>query len=200
MVVRALLLVAVVGILSGCAFGTDHVRLPALAIEGPPAQGDQVSVLVKDARADLSGSLVGFKRNGYGAKTGDVALVDKEVVADRISRDIVSILRARGLRAYEMSELPTERADAILGVELVSFLIDSKMGFWTGELQGMAVLRVKLTQAHSKKTVWDEVIRAEAKKEWLMAIVESDRQDVAGKLYSDLIEKLKRELPSEMPR
>jgi hypothetical protein len=200
MMIRALLLVAVVAILSGCAFGTDHVRLPALAIERPPAQGDQVSVLVKDARADLSGSLVGFKRNGYGAKTGDVSLMDKEVVADRISRDIVSILRARGLRAYEVSELLTERADAILGVELASFLIDSKMGFWSGELQGMAVLRVKLMRADSKKTVWDEVIRAEAKKDGLMAIVESDRQEVADKLYKDLIEKLRHQLPSEVPR
>jgi Uncharacterized lipoprotein len=197
-VLRALL--ALGGLfLGGCAFGTNRVTLPASAQASLPPQGEQVAVHVKDARADLSGAQVGFKRNGYGAKTGTVALSDNEILSDRIARDLTALLRQRGYRAFELKDLPAEQADLVLMGEVSSFLVDVKQGFWSGDLEAFAVIRLRAIQAHSRKPVWDDVVRVEAKK-GLMAVMESDHQEVIEQLYASLVKKLQAELPSEFPR
>jgi hypothetical protein len=90
--------------LAGCAFGTNHVALPPTATVAMPTNGGPIAVQVRDVRGELSGGQVGFKRNGYGAKTGGVALLGNEALADRLSRDIVSVLRSKGYRAQELRD------------------------------------------------------------------------------------------------
>lgn len=197
---RYVVIAALAAATSGCAFGINYVTLPSALSAPLPAAGDQVAVQVKDGRADLSGSQVGFKRNGYGAKTGSVELRDKEILTERLARDLVALLRERGYRAFGVRELPTERADLLVNAEITSFIVDIKMGFWSGELQAFSVLRLRAMQAHSRRFVWEDIVRAETRKTGLMAIVEDDHQEVVEALYKATLEKLRGELPAEFPR
>ena len=189
----AMLAVALLS-LSGCAFGTNRVTLPAMVMIPLPASGDQLTVQVRDGRADLSGSQVGFKRNGYGAKTGTVVLADNEALTDRLTRDLVVLLRERGVRAHDSTTLPAGRANVIVAVEITSFLVDSKMGVFRGSLQSFAVLRVRMVSVPMKQTVWEEIIRAEAVKKRLTFVTEEDHQKVVEQLYRTLLDKLRDEL------
>lgn len=124
-------LVVLLAMLTGCAFGTNHVNLSPIPATASPNGGPRTQVKTRDARAETSGATVGFKRNGYGAKTGDVKLANDQLLADRLQGDVVSILRERGYRAGADdpdSELHCE-------LEIVSFSVDVKQGFWSGALE-----------------------------------------------------------------
>lgn len=184
--------------LGGCAFGTNYVNLPT-TVAGPlPASGDHVVVQVTDARSDLSGAEVGFKRNGYGAKTGSVELSGKEILADRLARDVVALLRERGYRAYEAKDLAAAQAEIAFGTEIASFSVDVKHGFWSGTLQGNAVLRVRVMDK-TRRIVWEALIRATREK-GVMTVVESDHQEIVEGLYKELLLRLRGELPAQFPR
>src|SRR5262245_3680089 len=86
-------------VVAGCPFRTNPVPLPRTAETAEPEQGAVMRVVVRDARPDVSGAQVGFKRNGYGSKTGSVELERGEPVADVLAHDLVALLRERGYRA-----------------------------------------------------------------------------------------------------
>src|SRR5262245_24464490 len=125
---RPILWVALAATFTGCAFGTNHVRLPEMPPAALPEQGTTIRVSVKDARGDLNAAQVGFKRNSYGAKTGDVQLAQGEALAAKLERDLVSILRERGYRAVGSSGAGTP-ADLECECEILSFVVDVKQGF-----------------------------------------------------------------------
>src|SRR5262249_17315898 len=131
---RRLLLLPGFLVLAGCAFGTNRVNLAAVPSSAMPADGPTTPVEVRDARAELNGTTVGFKRNGYGAKTGSVELANKQPLAERVRSDLISVLRERGYRAG----LEESAADLRFDAEILSFIVDVKQGFWSGSLEGLS--------------------------------------------------------------
>jgi uncharacterized lipoprotein YajG len=176
--------------LTGCAFGTNRVTLSPLAAAPAPADGPLVQVQARDARAEMSGAIVGFKRNGYGAKTGDVQLANNEPLAQRLQTDVVSILRERGYRA-DLDASSELRCD----VEIVSFSVDVKQGFWTGSLEGIAAVRIKIADRATGREVWSDIVRGEDTKKGIAVVSGGDHQQVVERLYSNLITNLRVAVP-----
>lgn len=193
---RVLAAAAAAILASGCAFGTNHVKLAPTQIAGTPEQGTSVRVSVKDARSEVSGAQVGFKRNGYGAKTGSVELADGEQVAARIERDLVSLLRERGYRALSIGEDTTEGTDRLTcNAEVLSFIVDVKQGFWSGSLEGLGAVRVDIIDERTGRTVWHDIVRGDYTKSGLQFVSAEDHQEVVGRMYALLISNMKSAIP-----
>ena len=184
-------LVVLFALLTGCAFGTNHVNLSPIPTTALPAGGPRTQVQTRDARAEMSGATVGFKRNGYGAKTGDVKLANDQTLADRLQGDVVSILRERGYQAGADdpgSELHCE-------LEVVSFSVDVKQGFWSGALEGIAAVRIKIVDQAAGREIWNDIVRGENTKSGLQFVSGSDHQEVVEKLYSNLMVNIRAAVP-----
>jgi hypothetical protein len=181
----------------GCSFGTTYVTLPAAPSTADPALGEALSVQVKDGRAELSGGQVATKHSWYGAKTGDVALSDNVVLTERVAIDLIGILRERGYRAFDVKRLPIGQADLAVMAEITNFFI--AVSYWTGELEGFAVVRVRALNP-SGRLLWEDIIRAEYRKTDVRAIVTSDHQAIVEGLYLEMRKKLRDEIPRVFPR
>ena len=178
-------------LLTGCAFGTNHVNLSPISATAAPEVGPRTQVQTRDARAEMSGATVGFKRNGYGAKTGDVKLANDQPLSDRLQGDVLSILRERGYRAGTGdpdSELQCE-------LEIVSFSVDVKQGFWSGALEGIAAVRIKIVDRASGREIWNDIVRGENTKTGLQFVSGSDHQEVVERLYSNLMTNIRTAVP-----
>jgi hypothetical protein len=188
---NARLLVILFATLTGCAFGTNHVMLPPVVARAAPADGPRMQVQVRDARAEMSGATVGFKRNGYGAKTGDVQLANNQPLAQRLQDDVVSILRERGYRA----DVDDPSSELRCGVEIVSFSVDVKQGFWTGSLEGIAAVRINIVEQAAGREVWSDIVRGEDTKTGVMVVSGGDHQEVVERLYANLISNIRGAVP-----
>jgi len=158
-----------------------------------PASGSTVGVRVTDARPELSGAQVGVKRNGYGAKTGSVELAGGGLLSAILTTDLVSILRERGYRAESTSGDPP--AELNLTAEIVSFGVDNKTGFWSGSLEGIAVVRVTIVDARTGQQIWSDVVRSEASEDGLQFVSEVDHQKVVERLYDALLTSFRTAIP-----
>ena len=177
--------------LAGCAFGTDRVNLAGVPSIAMPADGPTTRLEVRDARAELSGATVGFKRNGYGAKTGSVELTNKQPLVDRVRSDMISILRERGYRAGSDESTAELRCEA----EILSFIVDVKQGFWSGSLEGLSAVRVTISEQETGRQVWSDVVRGEYDKTGLQFVSGGDNQEVAEKLYANLMTNMRAAIP-----
>lgn len=178
---------------SGCAFGTNHVTVRTLPMAALPSSGSTIGVRVTDARPELSGGQVGFKRNGYGAKTGSVELAGGSLLSSLLAGDLVSVLRERGYRAEVQGGSPSPELS--LTAEIVSFGVDTKTGFWSGSLEGNAVVRVTIVDARSGQQVWSDVVRSEAREDGIQYVSEVDHQAVVERLYEALLTSLRAAIP-----
>jgi uncharacterized lipoprotein YajG len=178
---------------TACAFGTNYVRLRPTVTTPLPNGGRDVAVEVKDSRPDLSGTQVGFKRNGYGAKTGSVELGGGITLSNSLANDTVVLLRQGGYRAKSVSEDLSRPASVVVKEDIVSFVVDNKMGMWSGAVEGVAVVRVDLEETAGRQS-WSDVVRAYAKKEGLQFASESDQQEVVSDLYRNLLSSLAAQL------
>lgn len=195
-----LLLIVMVGLaVGGCALGTNHVVLPATLAQEMPPTGDLLAVRVKDSRTDLSGAQVGFKRNGWGAKTGSVELADNESLARRLGRDLVAMSRARGFRASMGERAPQAPADVILDADISGFLVDAKIG-WTITLESLAVVKVAIVDARAQQPLWSDVVRVDGRKPDVYVVVGSDYQQMVEDLYARLVSALRAAIPPVVPR
>jgi hypothetical protein len=114
-----------------------------------------------------------------------------EPVADVLSRDLVSLLRERGYRAR------SDRGDEELrlNAELINFLIDTKQGFWSGSLEGIAVVKLQIVDTANGREVWSDVVRANHVKSGLQFTSEGDHQEVAERLYQELLTNIRAAVP-----
>ena len=191
---RRFFIFAVAFVASGCAFGTNRVRLPATAAVPIPDRGASMAVRVKDARPEVAGAQVGFKRNGYGAKTGSVELDHDEALADVLKRDLVAILRERGYRAQD-AQAGSEASDLLVDAEIVNFVIDVKQGFWSGAVEGIAVVRLTILDAPNRRQVLSDIARADYTKSGIQFVSEDDHQEVAENLYRRLLDNIRTAVP-----
>lgn len=195
-----LLLVVMVGLAAGgCALGTNYVVLPATLAPEMPATGGLLAVQVKDSRTDLSGGQVGFKRNGWGAKTGSVELANNELLAHRLGRDLVAISRAKGFRAFVGEPAYQGPADVILDTDISGFLVDAKIG-WTITLESLAVAKVAMVDARTQQLLWSDVVRVDGRKPDVYVVVGSDYQQMVEDLYARLVSALRAAIPPVVPR
>jgi hypothetical protein len=195
-----LLLVVMVGLAAGgCALGTNHVLLPATLTPEMPATGSLLAVRVKDSRTDLSGAQVGFKRNGWGAKTGSVELANNESLAHRLGRDLLAISRVKGFRASMSEPAPLEPAEVILDTDISTFLVDAKIG-WTITLESLAVVKVAMIDARTRQPLWSDVVRVDGRKPDVYVVVASDYQQMVEDLYARLVSALRAAVPAVVPR
>jgi Uncharacterized lipoprotein len=178
-------------VLAGCAFGTNRVNLAAVPSSAMPADGPTTPVEVRDARAELNGTTVGFKRNGYGAKTGSVELANKQPLAERVRSDLISVLRERGYRAG----LEESAADLRFDAEILSFIVDVKQGFWSGSLEGLSAVRVTIIEQGTGRQVWSDVVRGGYEKTGLQFVSADDHQEVVEKLYASLMTNMRAAVP-----
>ena len=195
-----LLLVVMVGLAAGgCALGTNYVVLPATLAPEMPGTGGLLAVQVKDSRTDLSGGQVGFKRNGWGAKTGSVELANNELLAHRLGRDLVAISRAKGFRAFVGEPAYQGPADVILDTDISGFLVDAKIG-WTITLESLAVAKVAMVDARTQQLLWSDVVRVDGRKPDVYVVVGSDYQQMVEDLYARLVSALRAAIPPVVPR
>jgi hypothetical protein len=196
---HVLLVVMVALAVGGCALGTNHVVLPAALTQEMPATGGLLAVRVKDSRTDLSGAQVGFKRNGWGAKTGSVELANNEPLAHRLGRDLVAISRAKGFRASIGEPAPQGPADVILDTDISGFLVDAKIG-WTITLESLAVVKVAMVDARTQQPLWSDVVRVDGRRPDVYVVVGSDYQQMVEDLYARLVWALRAAIPPVVPR
>jgi len=185
----------VVFALAGCAFGTDYIRLPTVSNIQAPEHGLKIAVQVRDGRADMSGTQIGFKRS-YGAKAGSVELEGGETLADRLAKELVALFRTRGYRASEGRPLPGDTdLDALF--EVSSFAVDTQMGFFMGDVLGFAVVRGRVVDVGAKRVLWEDIARAEYRKPQIVAygVTEDANKDAVRSLYQALIVKLRGIVP-----
>lgn len=195
-----LLLGVMVGLAAGgCALGTNYVVLPATLAPEMPATGALLAVQVKDSRTDLSGGQVGFKRNGWGAKTGSVELANNELLAHRLGRDLVAISRAKGFRAFVGEPAYQGPADVILDTDISGFLVDAKIG-WTITLESLAVAKVAMVDARTQQLLWSDVVRVDGRKPDVYVVVGSDYQQMVEDLHARLVSALRAAIPPVVPR
>lgn len=93
-----------------------------------------MAVQVRDVRSELSGAQVGYKRNGYGAKTGSVELSGNEALADRLARDVVNLLRSKGYRAQQLQKAPMQDGAFVFGTDVTTFVVGVKHGVFSGDV------------------------------------------------------------------
>jgi hypothetical protein len=164
-----------------------------------PATGSLLAVRVKDSRTDLSGAQVGFKRNGWGARTGSVELANSEPVAHRLGQDLVAISRAKGFRASTGEPAPQGPADVILDADISGFLVDAKIG-WTITLESLAVVKVAMVDARTQQPLWSDVVRVDGRRPDVYVVVGSDYQQMVEDLYARLVSALRAAFPPVVPR
>jgi len=100
-------------------------------------------------------------------------------------------LRERGYRAR------SDRGDEELrlNAELINFLIDTKQGFWSGSLEGIAVVKLQIVDTANGREVWSDVVRANHVKSGLQFTSEGDHQEVAERLYQELLTNIRAAVP-----
>ncbi len=165
-----------------------------------PEVGPLVTVQVEDSRRGSSGKgiaghEIGTKMKQFG-KPGTVDLKDKELLADHIGRDLVALLREHGYRANDVRELPVERADVAVTVEIMEF--DVGLGFY--KFRGASALRLRALRLPSRDQVWQGVVNAESSSaNFLPAVSAYDSpqfQEFTNGLYQSMFQKLREQLPS----
>jgi hypothetical protein len=72
-----------------------------------------------------------------------------------------------------------------------------KHGFFTGDMQGVGMLKVQVLQPQTRQVLWEDVVRAEYTKPDQMMALESDHQEVVEKLYVALLTTLLERIPPD---
>ncbi len=125
---RFLLLVAALGITSGCAFTPQVVQIqPELDIaKSNIGGGAAVAVYVVDERDNKE-----LGRRGTGAMKG-AAITTEQDMATVFSDAIVAGLRDKGFEASATSSAAAPGHGALLRVDIRNIEYETSMGFWTG--------------------------------------------------------------------
>ena len=105
-------------------YSTTLVTPPAVVSADLPATGRNVSVRVEDMRTGVAGYEVGSKlTTRWGHEAATIDLMDKSLLANHISQDVVAGLRQRGYRGVTMQESATEPAEVTLTVRIHVFAL-----------------------------------------------------------------------------
>lgn len=124
--------------LSGCALTVDKIDVPYQSAGAPApvagAAADTVAIAATDGRTTYR-DRVGTKKNGYGMEMAAIVATNDipQTVADAIRQNLAA-------QGYQIG------ADhARVGVEVVQFYNDFKMGFFSGDATAQVALMVKVT-------------------------------------------------------
>ncbi|MDH5617444.1 MAG: YajG family lipoprotein [Gammaproteobacteria bacterium] len=125
---RFLLLVAALGITSGCAFTPQVVQIqPELDIaKSNIGGGAVVAVYVVDERDNKE-----LGRRGTGAMKG-AAITTEQDMATVFSDAIVAGLKDKGFEASAASSAAAPGHGALLRIDIRNIEYETSMGFWTG--------------------------------------------------------------------
>jgi hypothetical protein len=180
---RFVIPVALVALLTGCAFTKETVTL---SYQRPPlgeAVNGQATITVqklKDVRgADpylLANKGVQGKTSGAYVTTNEVADFVTDAVGDTLS----------GMNC----KLVAEGADLDLSGDILKYDSTMLMGFWAGACEGAIQLNLKLTDAKNGSLLWSEVLSGYSKIDGLQVDRAAHRQTVAERALEDAMQKL----------
>jgi hypothetical protein len=147
-----LMLVAVGATMAGC-LGPVSVSLTSARSGQLPAHGQRLSVMVADERSETSPARLGIILS---APSRNLMLDSDEALATRLERELVSTLRARGLRA-EHARTAGVDSDVTLAVRIVRFAADLR-ALTTMRFEGHSVVVAHAVARDAAGSGWTEVV------------------------------------------
>jgi uncharacterized lipoprotein YajG len=150
---RLLIIAAAAASLSACAFGDETLKLAydgAAAKAGVLSEASAARVDVKsvdDARVEKTA--IGYKRNGFGAKTADI--LSEKPAPEIIKEALVATLEKNGHKVDA-----AEQRFAIK-TKLNNFWFDYKTGFVTVEFYGNIQAEISVVDLQSGQTIYSEL-------------------------------------------
>ncbi len=110
---------------------------------------DDIDAVGVNKDEELAPVLVGYKRNGYGQKTGNV--IAAQPITDLVEAAFETAIVANG---HSVSTT-AEGADAGLAIDVKKFWFDAKTGFWTVEFFGDVQFGLALSDLGTGETVFE---------------------------------------------
>lgn len=186
MAVRLFLLGLVAASLNACAFTTSVIKIdysPAKYSSSQRQMDAKGTILVEKFTDQRGGdpNLLSYK--GVTHKTSGKYLSDKEVAAV-VTDATKALLLTLGYPIVNGS------GDFRLTGELLKFDSTPIMGFWSGQLEGVAQLNLKLKDYKTGNVVWQEMFSGSAKKTGLQVDSEAHRKEVTENTLDDLMAKI----------
>lgn len=140
------LLLAPLFLLTSCALTRDHISIEYQPLSQPQiipqAEKVYVKVDVLDHRTDKS--KVSCKKNGYGMEMASI--ISKEDVKQIVNQAISQELSSRGFILEEGGD-----PNVFIGVELLKFYSDFKVGFFVSESVSELIMNVEAKDSSDEK-------------------------------------------------
>jgi hypothetical protein len=180
---KFLLAVMLLTLVAGCAFTDSTVKIDYKPTQFTPVSGSKSTVTVErftDQRG-VEPNLLSYK--GVQTKTSGKYLSEQEVsmVVTDATKDLLKQL------GYTVLD---NGGDYMLSGELLKFESYVIMGFWSGQLEGMAQVNLKVKDGKSGVLLWNELFTTTAKKTGLQIDHENHRKDVAESTLDSLMKKI----------
>jgi hypothetical protein len=172
--------------LNACAFTTSVIKIDYAPTKYSSSQKlmDLKETVSVDKFTDQRGgepNLLSYK--GVTHRTSGKYLSDKEVSAI-VTEATKALLITLGY------PIVNDIGDFRLTGELLKFDSTPIMGFWSGQLEGVAQLNLKLKDNKTGSIVWQEMFSGSAKKTGLQVDSEVHRKEVIENTLDDLMSKI----------
>ena len=148
---KLFMLVLSAGLLYGCAFSNDYVKIDFTPtnVNTPVTTNTTLQLeKLKDARG-VDPKLISYK--GVQAKMGGQYINDIEI-SELLTNSIKDLLIKMGYK------LDSPQYDLILTGEVLKFDSYVIMGFWSGEIEATIQVNLKLINNKNKTIIWNETI------------------------------------------
>ena len=176
-------LVALVALLTGCAFTKETVALnyqrPPL---GEPVK-EEATIAVQKLKDARGADPYLLAQKGVYGKTSGAFLTSNEV-AVTVTEALTDTLTGMGCKVV------AEGADLHLGGDLLKFDSSVIVGFWAGSLEGSIQINLKLTNAKTGALLWSDVISGYSKLTGLQVDRAAHRTAAAEQALQDAMQKL----------
>lgn len=167
-------------LLSGCAFTKEYVKINYSPSSYSKQTQSTKTILIeklKDVRG-VEPNIISYKGTQF--KTSGQYINDKEI-SELLTEKIKELLSNLGY------QIGSTDGDLTLAGEVLKFDSYIISGFWSGEVDAVIQLNLKLIDSNSKSTLWNEIISGRGKKSGIQIDRWGNRQEAIEKALDELM-------------
>lgn len=189
----------------GCAMGTDYVRISYLpGASYGEVSGRNVVLMLKavDKRSDFQGDQIGLKKDHHGIKMGEIKVEGGKGVADLVGESINNLIQSKGYKTrvveigYTAPDRKTKRELlALMKVSINKFNIYLERGLFGPTISSDSNIDLVLMDPITEKTIWEDNIRANYKRENVQIINARLYNEAAERMFQTLMYETDNKIP-----
>jgi len=170
-------------LVSGCAYTNSTIKIDYTPSNFKPVTSAKATVKVEQLtdQRGVEPNLLSYK--GVQMRTSGRYLCDKEVSVV-VTDAIKALLKDLGYSVLE------DGGDYRLSGELLKFDSTVAVGFWSGQLDGIIQVNLRVKDSDKGTVIWNEMLSGTAKKTGLQFDGEAHRKEVAENAIDSLMHKI----------